>query len=147
MEMNEKQKKSKKWIIAVVLAVILLSSSATIFFNWDKLKSMEIFKKEEIQLSYEVGQIVVNLSDTGVTRYLKTKIVLGYYDDKNNEKIEEKQHEIKDIVVRSLRSKTVSEISSVENTDKLKNELITKLNQIFDETIITDVYITDFMIQ
>ncbi|MTI65712.1 MAG: flagellar basal body-associated FliL family protein [Firmicutes bacterium] len=146
--MEEKKKKSKlKIIIPLIIAIILAAVTGYLYIATDTFKDIELFKEKDTSFNYEVGQIVVNLKNDRINRYLKTKIVLSYKNKEDIEILEKRKFQIKDIIIRILRSKEIDDIKTVEKTDSLKKEILEKVNVIFDKNVINDVYITDFMVQ
>lgn len=138
--------KSLKLIIIILAVVILVTTSVIVFIFKDKLGITKLLT-DDTEYSYDVGTIVVNLQDNKSNTYLKTKIAISYKGKKNASVMEEKSFQIRDSIVRTLRSKSKKEIESVEKTDELKIEIIANLNKVLGNEIISDVYITDFMIQ
>jgi len=91
---------------------------------------------------------LVNLADPGGNRYLKLTLALELSRDKNfpNE-ITAKEPRIKDIIISVLTSKTYDEVSTFQGKISLKQEMMRRLNAIMSNGRITDVYITEFIVQ
>jgi flagellar FliL protein len=107
---------------------------------------------------------IVNLSDPGILRYLKTTVVLEIYDphppssgggghgapkkgDTMPEDLKPRSPMIEDTVTTILGSKTTSELMSAEGKNSLKSEIKTNLNKALKDDRILAVYLTDFVIQ
>jgi flagellar FliL protein len=108
---------------------------------------------------------IVNLSDPGILRYLKTSIVLEVYDPENptgHSKGEEKKHggkeelpkdlkhkaaPIEDRVNAILSAKLASDIMGPAGRNRLKEEIRDEINHLLHEERILAVYFTDFIIQ
>lgn len=106
---------------------------------------------------------IVNLADQGVSRYLKTSIVLELADhsgkplpkgeeykkaqDELLKEIKPSQPIIEDTIMSILTSKTAAELMSNDGKDKLKTEIKIRLNKALKEEEILSVYFSDFIIQ
>jgi len=105
-------------------------------------------EKEKPTAILELGTIIVNLADPGGTRYLKVDVVLEYpEDEKLAHELEEKKHEITDLVITTLRSKTVAEIQPLDKVTPLKNEIINAVNRRLTNGKISRLFFTEFIIQ
>ncbi|MDR0453703.1 MAG: flagellar basal body-associated FliL family protein [Deferribacteraceae bacterium] len=90
----------------------------------------------------------VNLADPGGNRYLKVTISVELSKEKNfpNE-ISAKEPRIKDIILSILSSKMYEEINTYPGKLALKQEMMRKLNAVMSGGRITDIYITEFVVQ
>jgi flagellar FliL protein len=113
---------------------------------------------------YPTRERIVNLSDNGILRYLKTTIVLEISDpeaakggggDDHGKKgppelpkdLKNKAAMIEDKITGVLTAKTASELMTPEGKQRLKEELKEGLNKALHEDRIMAVYFTDFIIQ
>jgi len=125
----------------------------------------------EKHLTVSLGERIVNLADPGGYRYLKTEIVVEVaIDQKTYERLTaagggsghgggsgstdplraELEHswpKIQDTLTMVLTSKTVDELATPEGKEHLKDELREKLQPAFGDYKITEVYLTQFVIQ
>ncbi|MCX2727944.1 flagellar basal body-associated FliL family protein [Thermomicrobium sp. 4228-Ro] len=125
----------------------------------------------EQHLTVSLGERIVNLADPGGYRYLKTEVVVEVaVDQKTYEKLTagsgggghggsgsatdplrtELEHvwpKIQDTLTMVLSSKTAEELSTPEGKEQLKAELAEKLQPAFGDYHITEVYLTQFVIQ
>lgn len=96
----------------------------------------------------ELGERVVNLADSGSVRYLRVRIVLEF---KKNEKLaaelKEKNAQVMDSVLHTLRSKSVDDIRPLEKEEKVKAEILNAINSKLKSGKIEKIYFTDFLIQ
>jgi flagellar basal body-associated protein FliL len=86
------------------------------------------------------------LAGDGGTRYIRLSAVLEYPHEpkKFGPEIKEKEHQIKDTMVTSLRAKTLAEAN---NTVELKENLLKDVNKLLRYGNFTGMYFTDFLIQ
>jgi flagellar FliL protein len=61
--------------------------------------------------------------------------------------MDKKKSLIRDIVIRSLSSKTFEEVSTIKGKDRLKDEIVTKINDILADGQIRNIFFTDFVVQ
>lgn len=96
----------------------------------------------------DLGTILVNLADPGGTRYLKVAVVLEYpKNEKLTRELEEKEYEITDLIITTLRSKNVDQIQPLEKVDALKKEMVTAVNKRLTSGKITHLFFTEYIIQ
>jgi flagellar protein FliL len=98
-------------------------------------------------LIYEMEIFVVNLSDPGGKRYLKTKISLEYTGAALTDELKLRQPQLRDAVLLLLSSKTLEEIQGTEGKIILRRELILRINQALQKGKIRNLYFTEFVIQ
>jgi flagellar FliL protein len=114
---------------------------------------------------YPTRERIVNLSDNGILRYLKTTIVLEISDpeaakgggggDGHGKKgppelphdLKNKAAMIEDKITGVLTAKTATELMTPEGKQRLKDELKEGLNKALHDDRIMAVYFTDFIIQ
>lgn len=98
-------------------------------------------------LLYEMEIFVVNLSDPGGKRYLKTKISLEYTGAELTDELKLRQPQLRDVVLLLLSSKTLEEIQGTEGKIILRRELVLRINQVLQKGKVRNLYFTEFVIQ
>ena len=144
-QIGRRQKKS--WFIFIIIVVIILLLFSLLAYSYFT-KSLFFKEKEKTNdtgYTYGMEELIINLKDGN--RYLKTRICLGYGEKKDGNLIKQKETLLIDNIISILRSKTKEEIMPVGNTQNLKEEIKNRLNGELKENIITDIYITDFLVQ
>ena len=133
----------------ILFLVIPLITLVIAFLGFSYFSKTYIFAEEPrsniTNYTYPMEEIIVNLEDG--SRYVKAVIDLGYNLDHDQKIIAQKEVQIRDAILTILRSKSVDEIKPIENTKALKNEIQNEVNQFFTENIVTDIFLTDFLIQ
>ncbi len=168
---NEEGKKKKGGllviIIVIVLFVLLLSIMGVIAWllgssssdeseirqapQEDTQKEKPQNKKRgsdtaEIGPMYPLDPFTLNLlSDTG-SRYVKCTVQLEQNTDLLKTELDKKTAIIRDIIIRTLTAKTFEEISTAKGKERLKDELVGKINEILTDGFIKNVYFTDFVV-
>ncbi|MBF7081955.1 flagellar basal body-associated FliL family protein [Desulfallas sp. Bu1-1] len=139
-------------MFVMMLIVFLVGAGMVIgyfkFFDPDnKEAKTEEKKKEKVVLaSMDLGEMVINLADGN--HFLKTEITIEYPEDKKMEElISEKKHQVIEIILLTLRKKTVDDVAPPEATDKLKRELIKAINAGLNEDVVKKIYFTQYIVQ
>ena len=150
-----------KWII-IVLAVIVMAGGG--FAGWTMVKEQpptetvadegkaeekipKTLPETEVGLIFIMDPFVVNLSDPGGKRYLKSKIELEYFGDQVHQELTARLPQLRDVILLHLSSKMLDEIQSVDGKIELKNALIKRINQVLKAGNIKNLYFTQFVIQ
>lgn len=97
---------------------------------------------------YPVDQFIVNLmSSGGGKRYLKTSIALELSVPEMTAELETKRDIIRDVMITILSSKTFEEVQTSKGKQKLKEELMERLNEFLVDGRIVNVFFTEFVVQ
>ena len=93
---------------------------------------------------------LVNLADKDASRYVKTSIRLLVANKESAETIakgETLMPRMRDTILTLLSTKTAEEMTSNEGKEKLKKEILEKVNEYLPEEGAEDVFFTDFVVQ
>ncbi len=101
----------------------------------------------EVGPMYPMDQFIVNLLSENGSRYLKTTIDLEMDKQELSAELDKKKAIIRDIIIRILSSKTFEEISTIKGKERLKDEIVEKINEILVDGEIRNIFFTDFVIQ
>ncbi|MBC2582136.1 flagellar basal body-associated protein FliL [Clostridium sp. DJ247] len=96
--------------------------------------------------TFGLDEFLINLADEDSKRYLKVKIFLGYDSKKLDKELEERKPIIRDTVISILRTKKAADITP-KNMENIKIEMIQKLNPIFEEGQLNNIYFNDILVQ
>ena len=94
-----------------------------------------------------MDQFIVNLLSESGSRFLKTKVELELNAETLTPEIDKKKPLIRDIVLRTLSSKTFEEVSTIKGKDRLKDEIVDRINEVLADGHIKNIYFTDFVVQ
>jgi len=99
--------------------------------------------------NYEFSNVVVNLSGTMGTRYLKTSFIVTPADKKGNLKgiFEEHKAKLTDITLNVLSSLTLADLEEPGSKNVLREKLVATYNQALGKRIVDQVYFSDFVVQ
>ncbi|MFZ5570317.1 MAG: flagellar basal body-associated FliL family protein [Thermodesulfobacteriota bacterium] len=90
---------------------------------------------------------VVNLADPGGKRLLRIRIEMELAGGMPQDEFAVKVPRLRDMILLLLSEKTMENIQKMEGKIALRNELITRINQILTTVKIRNLYFTEFVIQ
>ncbi|RAX55259.1 flagellar basal body protein FliL [Helicobacter sp. 16-1353] len=96
---------------------------------------------------YQLDQFIVNLLTQSGRRYLKTTIGLEMTMPELQNELNSKRAAIRDTIVEILSSKSLEEVSTTRGKEKLKEEIVQRLNEFLVDGKIRNVFFIDFVIQ
>lgn len=96
---------------------------------------------------YTIDNLVLNPAQTGGTRFLMASVALELGNPQVADAIELRDAEVRDVILRTLGSKTVAELANIVQRDSLSAELQSKLNASLSPDAIRRVYFPQFVIQ
>lgn len=155
-------------IVVVLLVVLLIGGGAAAFFllgshdeeaaagapssqdaKVEKKKSNSKKSTDHLAIGpmYPMAQFVVNLLSESGNRFLKVAVDLELSDAKLQPEMDHKKSLIRDIIIRTFSSKTFEEISTLKGKDKLKEEVLDKINENLSDGQVKNIYFTDFVVQ
>lgn len=94
-----------------------------------------------------IDTFIVNMADTERERYLKITLQLELSNAEADGEINKRMPQVKDLVLTFLPTKTAAELQSMEGKQQLREELMTKINDLLSTGRVTNIYFTDFVIQ
>lgn len=148
-KIDEKPKKKKSKLMWIIPLIVILLAGA--FFAYAFLTSSFMFSTGEAkpveEKIFSLDEFVLNLNDESGRRYVKTKIVLSYENDKDLNLFDENMAQIRDVIIYTIRMKTSEEMMDVTHTDQLKHDIKDSVNTLIGEPIVLEVYFIDFLIQ
>ncbi|OBQ54846.1 flagellar basal body-associated FliL family protein [Halodesulfovibrio spirochaetisodalis] len=156
-EGSESKKKSgkMKWII-MLLVLLLLGGGGyyaytTYFQNSTEAAAPQDVQLEEVDTSdsmvVTLPSFLVNLSDPLGRRYIKLTLDVEVANADSAQTLEAQGAKVRDAVILLLSSKSYADLASLESKLLLKNELVTRLNQIIGSSKVVRVYFTELVIQ
>jgi flagellar FliL protein len=98
--------------------------------------------------TYQFENVVVNLSGTMGTRYLKTSfVVTGAKPDTIKEAFEENKARLTDVTLGVLSSLSLSDLEEPGAKNVLREKLVSAYNQALGSRVAEQVYFSDFVVQ
>lgn len=97
---------------------------------------------------YPLDQFIVNLVSTGGgKRYLKTAIALEMSIAEMQPELDTKVNILRDTIITILASKTFEEIQTTRGKQKLKEEILARINEFLVDGRISNIFFTEFVVQ
>ena len=90
---------------------------------------------------------VINLGDAGRARYLKLTVNLEASSSAGKLEIETQVPKIRDAVIVLLSSRRLADLREFEGKALLKEEVLQRVNDTFDEPLVQSVLFTEFVVQ
>jgi flagellar FliL protein len=139
---------NRKLVVIVIPIVVLLIIAAVLWGRPVYQRVVKLLGMEPKLMQTQLAEFTVNLQDPGMRRYLRTRLVLEHYSERKLIKeIVSSDPIIRDAIIDVLSSKSVAEISSPEDTDRLRGELIEIINSILTQGEITNIFFVERIIQ
>ncbi|MBI1996841.1 MAG: flagellar basal body-associated FliL family protein [Deltaproteobacteria bacterium] len=104
-------------------------------------------KKHEPEVGADLEVFVVNLTGSIPSRYLRTSLSLGVKDEREKEKIRESSGPIRHAVIMYLTEKTVEDLIDPQGKNKLRADLLKRINTAIGKPLVLNVYFKEFLIQ
>jgi flagellar basal body-associated protein FliL len=134
-----------KKILIIVIALMVVGAAAVYFFVVPKPPEPDMVS------TYVPGDyFVTNIKDSKAL--LKTTVVLEIKDKKSEDeklkaKLEENSSVIRNAIIFTLREKTEPELRATDIEEKLRTEIVAKLNKELGIDNITSIYFNDYVLQ
>lgn len=148
---NNNNKSRMYFIYAGVLFIMTIAAFSFVMFVMKPVfMGNDISMASERRSSgkiYSIGSVIVNVANTEGRRYLKTALDLEINNNKVVAEIESKRSQLIDIMINTLSSKSLDEVTSSDGKDRIKKELMDRLNSEIQSGRINRVFFTEFVVQ
>lgn len=137
-------------VIAAAVAALVLMPVVTYFIV---IKAVDIRSKDvdvaakPQPVNVDLEPIVVNIAETKGTRFLKAKITLALENPMVAEEVALKKAQIIDILINLCSSRSLDELEQNMGRERLKKDIITRLNPLLDHGRVLNVFFSEFVIQ
>ena len=147
------------FLVVAVLLVLTIGLAAGFFMMWNKLSALstqanmavtsENGKVQAAALGplYSLDTFIVNLADAGRSRYLRVTMDLELAQSADTGKLTERLPQVRDSILMILPSKQFDDIASMEGKIALRDEILAKLNSLFGNDVVTNIFFTEFVVQ
>lgn len=160
---KEEKKKGGKLKLVIILVVVLAVLGGGGFAAWKFFLQPKMAGDAANATGEDAGQqaqelapggqlvtldsFVVNLSDPMGRRYLKTTMDVEVVNSAAAAELAAAMPRVKDTLLLLLSSKSFEDISSMDKKIELKNDIVSRLNQIIGKNKVRNVYFTEFVVQ
>lgn len=148
--------------IFILLAGVVISSALALFTVGNYIApKIEDRKTERENLTFSKGQaseledlvfykidpVIVNPAGSNGERYLKAAISLEAYDPAIMAEVEKRLPQIKNQINIILSSKTIEQVQTNEDKERLRREIQSRINGLLTTGNISNVYFEEFVYQ
>jgi len=147
-------------ILISVFLLVVIAMGGGFFMMWNKMSSMTVQNNEEVENDTETEEeiekmgptkkldtFIVNLADKGGKRYLRVSMDLELEKQETVEMVEKRLPKIRDAILMILPTKKYKDIGTIEGKSSLRNEILTKINELMQPEEIINIYFTEFVVQ
>ncbi len=162
--MADKERNTNKIILIAVIAVAVLFVGAVgggFYMMWNKLADLDALVRPEeeevdeetddglstIGAMFPLDTFIVNLADEERKRYLRVTMQIELKEGEPVEILEQRLVQVRDIILMILPTKRFQEIRSVDGKTLLRQEIMTRLNDLIKKEVINNIYFTEFVVQ
>ena len=145
------------FLVVAVLLVVTLGLAGGFFMMWNKLSALNTQSNAAAQNQqgqtaalgklFPLDTFIVNLADQERSRYLRVTMDLELLAPADTEKLNQRLPQVRDRILMLLPSKRFADIASTEGKTALRDEMIGKLNGLFPENVITNIFFSEFVVQ
>jgi len=104
-------------------------------------------KKQEPEVGADLDVFVVNLTGSVPGRYLRTSLSVGVKNEHEKEKIKEYSGPIRHAVIMYLSERKAEDLVDPEGKNKLRADLLKRINTAIGKPLVLNVYFKEFLIQ
>ncbi len=143
--------KNMKMIIIILLLVIIIAAGTSftvmrILSPGSDNSAQTAGQKDEIGLTYQLGEFTVNLTRSGGYKFVKTNIVVEIDGEEVIEELDKREPQIRDIIISTLRAQDMDVIEE-PGGNIIKRLIKTKINDVITDGEIISVWFTNFVVQ
>ncbi len=96
---------------------------------------------------FSLDAFIVNIGDGDRDRYLKLKADLELTNDIVADEIEQRLPQIRDLIISLLGSKSFDDVRSIEGKDRLREEMLRRINALLVTGKARSIFFTEFVVQ
>ncbi|HAJ26351.1 MAG TPA: flagellar basal body protein FliL [Syntrophus sp. (in: bacteria)] len=139
-----------KWIIILSVVLVLViggGGAGYYFFMKTPAKKVVVQAPPVIGTVYPMEPFIINLQDNQGERYLKLIMQLEISDPLGVKELDMLKPRMRDNILDLLSAKTYKELMDVGGKQRLREEILMRLNSIVSTAKISKVYFTEFVVQ
>jgi flagellar protein FliL len=141
----------KKWIIIGVVVLVVLGAAVGggmyVLNNVMGSKHEAAKAPPIIGTMWNLDPFIVNLMDNGGERYLKVVMQCEVSDPLIIAELDQVKPRVRDSILDLLSSKTLADLADAPGKQRLREEIILRVNNSITRGRISKVYFTEFVIQ
>jgi flagellar protein FliL len=90
---------------------------------------------------------IANLADEDSDRYIKTTVQVEFLDVEAPEAFEHRLPQIRDLILTLLTNRTFEDIRTPDGKERLREDVIDRINHAMEREAVRAVYFTEFIVQ
>jgi flagellar protein FliL len=122
---------------------IKTASTSTSSSNGEAKSDSSTAKQESVLMN----KMLVNVAGTMGARYLLVSISVAGTDKDFKDKMDSHDAQLRDMACGALATKTLADLEKPGARNLIRSELITGFNNILGDSVVQDIYFTEFAIQ
>ena len=147
------------FLLVAVLLVLTVGLGAGLLMMWNKLSDLNTQNNLVVNPGTQQAQaaapgplfsletFIVNLADQERSRYLRVTMDLELVKSTDAGVINDRLSQVRDSILMILPSRQFGEIASMEGKIALRDEIIARLNSLFNKKVVTNIFFTEFVVQ
>lgn len=114
----------------------------------DEKSDIKMFQSNEsFGETFALKKMELNLGNPLENRYLRIAVSLEYTGGKEQlEELQKREPQLRDLIISSVSTRTRLDLLTEKGKEKLRRELINKINESFEKPVKT-IYFTDFLVE
>ena len=96
---------------------------------------------------FSIKPFVINLAGSGGKRFLRATMDLEMKDQATFDQARDQLPRVKDKILTIVSAKRFEDINTVEGKNKLRAEITTAIDALFSKGAVTNVYLTEFIVE
>jgi flagellar FliL protein len=97
--------------------------------------------------SYEFSNVVVNLSGSGGTRYLKASFTVSGSKADFPQILNQNKNQLLDVAINVLGSKSMADLEAPTSKNMIRSDLVESFNQALKGDVVDQLFFTEFVVQ
>lgn len=134
-------------VIGLVVLVVLGAAGAGVLVYLDNREARRPALRPVIGTLWAMEPFIVNLTDNGGERYLKAVIQLEVSQPATVTELEQLRPKLRDSVLDLLSAKSYQDLMDTAGKQRLREEIITRLNSFLTSGRVDRIYFTDLVVQ
>ena len=148
------------FLLVTVLFVLVIGMAAAFFMMWNKMSELNLQANQSANAQASPHQIenglgplfsldtfIVNLNDERRSRYLRVTMDLELFRKPDADLLSDRLPQIRDSILTILPAKRFEDISTIEGKTALREEIMEKLNALFNQKLVSNIFFTEFVVQ
>jgi len=154
-----------KFILIIAAALIVLLAGGGAYYVLVLTPKQEQLKRQQIAQSkatalikpipeeadigpmVQITEFVVNIIGEDTTHYVKASLSLELDRESTMEEVNKRMPQIRDAILLLIGNKTFDELQDIQGKNQVKAELKSKINSFLKTGKVTNIYLTDFVVQ